>query len=214
MEKMVDLYFGTDSDLLVNVKNEEMHSVLDSTTPHWKQRALHSMALSSCSDLSAASALHRGRFPERECFDDLMIDIVECIFLFDFDAVQIAAILLFVEDAAKMNGSFVGMLSNRTMSRFKRMEMMQIAAKYFVFQSLRRLQLIEDGADILYEALPSTTNITDVFGLSMNEDGDQRTTIRDIVHCDALKAVDDEIATKYIKRATAYFQKWSKWNDR
>ena len=223
MEKMVDLYFGTDPDLLVEVRNEEMHSVMASSTPHWKERALHSMALTACSDLSrhgdTASLCH----PERECFEDLMVGVVESIFLFDFDAVQIAAFLLLIEDGAKMNASFLRMLSNRNMSRHKRMAMMQIATKYFVLQSLRRIQMTDRGLELLFEAMPSTNNITDVFSLSMTHPEDEEdddgavntaTTIGDIVRCDALRTSDDENAVKYIKKAAAYFQKWSKWNDR
>ncbi len=221
MEKTVDLYFESDPDVVAAVRNEEMHSVMASSTPHWKERELLSVALTACSALNAkVSSL---RHPKRECFEDLMVFAVESIFLFDFDASEIAAFLLLIEDAAKMNASFLRMLSNRNMSRHKRMAMMQIATKYFVLQSVRSIQTTDSGQQLLFEAVPSIENVPEIFSLSMlhdEDDGadgdtlDRKVTIEDIVRCDALRTVDDENAVKYMKRAAAYFQKWSKWNDR
>ena len=228
MEKMIENYFETDPDLFVNHENDEIYSILSTTNKHWNRLDLLSNALIPCSNINSfeqdEDADDSVRFPTTENFEIMILNIIENIYL--CDTTQLITFLLLIDDIGAMHKSFNAVLANKNIPRFNRTQIVEIAIKYFAYQTINRLQQYleyeesnkedEETMNAVYAVIPS--NITEVFSMDIVDDGidvddeeeEEAMTIEKIVKCAELIQISDEDVIKCHKRAVSYFEKWCK----
>jgi len=218
MEQMVDAYFDTDPDLLVHHKNDEIYAVLSSTNAYWKQLDTLSHALIPCCNVAAtASEKDAYLYPSDANLELLIVSVVENIFLCDIS--ELITFLLLVHDVDMMHKSFLGVLRSATVPKWKRMELIEIAIKYFTYHVVNHLVSNEEIEcdETALQVLPD--NVCDVFYMSIMPDDEddsdsQHITIKDIVECKALSDITHQGFKKCLKKAMSYFAKWCKFNDK
>ena len=222
MEKMVDIYFEKDPDLFINHENDEIYYILSQSNKYWNQLDTLNKALIPCSNL-ALKYDDNITYPSCDNFEQLILNIVENIYL--CDSIELITFLLLIDNVDIMHKSFLSVLGNKNIPRYKRMEIIEIAIKYFTYQTINKLQFIEEyneNIQIIYDIAP--TNITDIFSLNIIKDNDDddddddeqeyKITIKDIVKCKQFCDIQDENIKNSHKKADSYFEKWCKLNKK
>lgn len=98
MEGMVDSFFATDPDILVDHEYEEVHSIMSNTNQLWNQSAVLSNALKSCNvaTKSKSNINNTTTLPSQTEFESLIRTMIENICL--RDSTQIMAYLVLLKD--------------------------------------------------------------------------------------------------------------------
>jgi len=219
MEQMIDLYFETDPDLLIGQQNDGIYAMLSTTNKHWNRSNLLSNALITCSNVHLDNKEDELiTYPNKQNFETLIVNIIENMYL--CDSTELITFLLLIDDLDTMTQSFNAVLANKNIPRFKRTQILEIALKYFTYQTIGKLQQYleyadeETISDDLYALIPS--NVSVVFSMEIDaedpddEEADESVNIEQIVKCEGLRNINDPSINKAYKKALSCYQKWLK----
>merc|ERR1711920_464898 len=114
-------------------------------------------------------------YPSGQSFEMLILNIVENVYL--CDTTQLITFLMLTEDVDIMHKSFNAVLTDKNIARFKRTQIIEIAIKYFTYQTMNKVQQYleyaedEEIMNAIYSVIPS--NVANVFFMELsNEESD------------------------------------------
>eukprot|EP01083_Nonionella_stella_P099414 279540_1 len=126
MQKLVNVYFECDPDMLINLNNDEIYAFLSKSNEYWNELEMLSAAL-------PRTYTHKSM----KHFEQLIGCMIDHQYL--CDEMYLITFLLLTDNVADVYQSFVDVLSHKNIPMYKKSKIAQIAAQYFVFQSINKL---------------------------------------------------------------------------